>query len=129
REEGVVAAGLGRPHPVVSGVLGLAGLGRGLSEVGADSPVDLHGREPNAPPRSTIRSHHPSTGGRARADPLMTVLDAYAAIACGEGEAPAVGVEPLLRGPATLTALGVAEVIDHLVRVRGRRARGAVVDL
>ena len=60
----------------------------------------------------------------------MTILDAYAVIGCLRGEAAAEEVVPLLRvGDARLTAVGVAEVIDHLVRLAGIDEEEAVPDL
>ena len=61
-------------------------------------------------------------GTRAAA---VIVLDAYAVIAFLKGEAAAGQVAQLLAGEeeTTLTALGVAEVVDHLVRLVGTRRR------
>ncbi len=60
----------------------------------------------------------------------MTVLDAYAVIAYLRGEAAADDVHPLLgRDAAELTAVGLAEVIDHLVRLAGAHEDEAVLDL
>jgi predicted nucleic acid-binding protein len=48
----------------------------------------------------------------------VTILDSYAVIAFLRGEAAAPLVQPLLEaGDAGLTAVGVAEVVDHLVRL------------
>lgn len=59
----------------------------------------------------------------------MTVLDAYAVIAFLRGEPAAEQVRPLLEvGDAFLTAIGVGEVIDHLVRV-GVDVENATLDL
>lgn len=60
----------------------------------------------------------------------MTVLDAYAVLAYLKGEAGAGEVRILLDDDgASLTAVGVAEVIDHLVRVAGADEEDAVLDL
>jgi predicted nucleic acid-binding protein len=60
----------------------------------------------------------------------MTVLDAYAVIAYLKAEPAAREVRPLLdNGDAALTAAGVAEVLDHLVRLGGADEEDAVLDL
>lgn len=61
----------------------------------------------------------------------MIVLDAYAVIALLKGEAAADQVAQLLAGEeeTTLTALGVAEVVDHLIRLAGAEEDDAVLDL
>lgn len=60
----------------------------------------------------------------------MTVLDAYAVLALLKGEAPAADVQRIIEsGDACLTALGVAEVLDHLVRIVGATDEDAVLDL
>lgn len=60
----------------------------------------------------------------------MTVLDAYAVIAFLRGEPAADHVRPLLEaGDAALTAVGLAEVLDHLVRVAHADEDDAVLDL
>ena len=60
----------------------------------------------------------------------MTVLDAYALIAYLRAEPAAREVRPLLdNGEATLTAVGVAEVLDHLVRLAGADEEDAALDL
>lgn len=60
----------------------------------------------------------------------MTVLDAYAVIAYLRAEPAAGEVRPLLdAGEATLTAVGVAEVLDHLVRLAGADEEDAALDL
>jgi predicted nucleic acid-binding protein len=60
----------------------------------------------------------------------VTVLDAFAVIALLRGEPAAPEVRHLLeRGDAVLTALGLAEVIDHLVRVVGTSDEDAVLDV
>jgi len=60
----------------------------------------------------------------------LTVLDAYAVIAYLRAE-PATGeVQHLLRaGGACLTAVGLAEVLDHLVWVIGAHEDDATLDL
>lgn len=61
----------------------------------------------------------------------MIVLDAYAVLALLKGEPAAAQVRDLLNGadPVSLTALGVAEVLDHLVRVVGAAEEEVVLDL
>ncbi|HWD50904.1 MAG TPA: PIN domain-containing protein [Acidimicrobiales bacterium] len=60
----------------------------------------------------------------------MTVLDAYAVIAYLRGEAAASEVRPLVDGNDTmLTAVGVAEVLDHLIRLVGLDEEDATLDL
>ena len=61
----------------------------------------------------------------------MIILDAYAVTALLKGEAAAPRVRDLLRGddPARLTALGFAEVVDHLVRLSGAEEDDAALDL
>jgi PIN domain nuclease of toxin-antitoxin system len=60
----------------------------------------------------------------------VSVLDAYAVIAYLRAEPAAGEVQPLLdSGDATLTAVGVAEVLDHLVRLAGAGEDDAVLDL
>lgn len=59
------------------------------------------------------------------------ILDAYAVLALLKGEPAAPAVRKLLAsdpGPA-LTALGVAEVLDHLVRLEGATEEDAALDL
>jgi PIN domain nuclease of toxin-antitoxin system len=47
----------------------------------------------------------------------LTILDGYAVLAFLEGESAAAEVEQLiLAGGAAMTVLGVAEVLDHLIR-------------
>lgn len=60
----------------------------------------------------------------------MTLLDAYAVIAYLRAE-PAAGEVRLLLdgGDALLTAIGVAEVLDHLVRLAGADEEDAALDL
>lgn len=58
------------------------------------------------------------------------VLDAYAVLAFLKGEAAAAEVRVLLAaGDASLTSLGVAEVLDHLVRVAGVHEEDAALDI
>ncbi len=60
----------------------------------------------------------------------MTVLDAYAVIAYLRAEPAAREVRPLLvAGDANLTAVGVAEVLDHMVRLAGADEEDAALDL
>jgi len=57
-------------------------------------------------------------------------LDAYAVIAYLRGERAAPEVRTLLdRGDALLTAIGVAAVLDHLVRLVGSDEEDATVDV
>jgi hypothetical protein len=57
----------------------------------------------------------------------VTVLDAYAVIAYLRGEPAAGEVGPLLvAGDAALTAVGLAEGLDHLVRLAGAEEDEAV---
>jgi predicted nucleic acid-binding protein len=60
----------------------------------------------------------------------VTILDAYAVIAFLRGEPAAAQVQPLLEdGSGALTAVGLAEVLDHLVRLVGADEDDAVLDL
>lgn len=61
----------------------------------------------------------------------MTVLDAHAALAFLKQEAAAEEVEGLLSTDegTQLTAAGLAEVVDHLVRVVGAHPEEAVLDV
>ena len=61
----------------------------------------------------------------------MIVLDAYAVLALLKDEPAAAPVRQLLhRDPdASVTVLGVAEVLDHLVRVAGASEEDAALDL
>lgn len=61
----------------------------------------------------------------------MILLDAYAVLAFLKDEPAAGEVARLLRADedAALTALGVAEVVDHLVRVAGADPDEAALDL
>lgn len=60
----------------------------------------------------------------------MTVLDAYAVLAFLRGEPAAENVRPLLEGGgAALTAVGLAEVLDHLIRLAGAAEDDAALDL
>lgn len=61
----------------------------------------------------------------------MIVLDAYAVLAFLKGEPAAPEVRTLLeRGePAALTTVGVAEVLDHLIRIVGIDEENAALDL
>lgn len=60
----------------------------------------------------------------------MTVLDAYAVVAHLRDEPAAAEVSPLLEaGDAALTAVGLGEVMDHLVRHVGADEEDATLDL
>jgi predicted nucleic acid-binding protein len=61
----------------------------------------------------------------------LIVLDAYAVLAFLKGEPAAAEVRALLEGgeSAALTAVGVAEVLDHLIRIMGIDEENAVLDL
>ena len=61
----------------------------------------------------------------------MIVLDAYAVLAFLKGERAAHEVRALLesREPSALTVVGVAEVLDHLIRVVGADEEEASLDL
>ncbi len=61
----------------------------------------------------------------------MIVLDSYAVLALLKGEAAADQVSELLAGEeeTALTALGVAEVVDHLIRLAGAEEDDAVLDM
>lgn len=61
----------------------------------------------------------------------MIVLDSYAVLAFLKGETAAPVVRSLLEAPggAILTVVGVAEVLDHLVRVVGVHEEDAALDL
>lgn len=59
----------------------------------------------------------------------MTVLDAYAVLALLRDEMAADEVREVLRNGGALTAVGVAEVIDQLVRVFGVEEEEAILDL
>lgn len=59
----------------------------------------------------------------------MTILDAYAVLAFLKDEAAAGEVEVLIKAGGALTTVGVAEVIDHLVRLGGADEEEASLDL
>ena len=60
----------------------------------------------------------------------MTVLDAFAVIALLKGEPASAQVQALIEaGGCALTTLGVAEVVDHLVRLVGASDEDAVLDV
>jgi len=61
----------------------------------------------------------------------VIVLDAYAVLALLKGEPAAPQVHDLIAGnhEARLTALGAAEVVDHLVRLAGASEDDAALDL
>lgn len=60
----------------------------------------------------------------------MTILDAYAVLAFLKEEPAAAEVEMLITGGGTaLTAVGVAEVLDHLIRIGGANEEDATLDI
>ena len=60
----------------------------------------------------------------------MTVLDAYAVIAFLRAEPTAAPVKAILKqADAGLTAVGVAEVLDHLIRIVGADEDDATLDV
>jgi predicted nucleic acid-binding protein len=60
----------------------------------------------------------------------VTVLDSYAVIAYLRDEPAADRVRPLLEaGDGMLTAVGLAEVLDHVIRLAGADEDDAVLDL
>ena len=61
----------------------------------------------------------------------MIVLDAYAVLALLKGEPAAGPVRQLLESKeeSSLTVLGVAEVLDHLVRIVGASDEDAALDI
>ena len=60
----------------------------------------------------------------------MTVLDSFAVLAFLQAEAGATEVEALIRaGGASMTVLGVAEVLDHLIRIAGAIEEDASLDV
>ena len=60
----------------------------------------------------------------------MTLLDAYAVVAYLRSEPAASEVRPLVdSGDSTLTTVGVAEVLDHLIRVAGADEEDAALDV
>lgn len=59
----------------------------------------------------------------------MTVLDAYAVLALLKDETSADAVGELVRTGGRLTAVGVSEVLDHLIRLVGADEEDAVLDL
>lgn len=61
----------------------------------------------------------------------MIVLDAYAVIALLRGEPAAGDVKRMIEGPeeTALTPLGIAEVLDYLVRLAGADEEEAALDL
>jgi predicted nucleic acid-binding protein len=61
---------------------------------------------------------------------VTAVLDAFSVLALLKGEPAARQVRALVEaGGSTLTVLGVAEVIDHLVRIVGVEQEDAALDL
>ncbi|MBI2168548.1 MAG: PIN domain-containing protein [Actinobacteria bacterium] len=59
----------------------------------------------------------------------MTILDAYAVLALLKDEPSAEAVGRLVRAGGRLTAVGVSEVLDHLVRIAGADEEEALLDL
>lgn len=60
----------------------------------------------------------------------MTILDSFALLAMLKGEPASNAVRRLIRdGDCTLTTLGLAEVVDHLVRLVGVSDEEAALDL
>jgi PIN domain nuclease of toxin-antitoxin system len=60
----------------------------------------------------------------------LTILDAYAVIAFLRGEAAAEQVRALLdSGEVAVTAVGLAEVVDHLVRLAAADEEDVMLDL
>jgi predicted nucleic acid-binding protein len=60
----------------------------------------------------------------------VTILDSFAVLALLKGEPAAAHVRQLIdEGACTLTTLGVAEVVDHLVRIVGVTEEEAALDL
>ena len=60
----------------------------------------------------------------------MTILDAYAVLAFLKNEAAASEVEALIAaGSTSLTVVGLAEVLDHLIRLGGADEEDASLDV
>lgn len=60
----------------------------------------------------------------------MTILDAYAVLAFLKNEAAASEVEALISARGTaLTVVGLAEVLDHLIRISGADEDDASLDV
>jgi predicted nucleic acid-binding protein len=60
----------------------------------------------------------------------LTILDSYAVLAFLKNEAAATEVEALIAaGGAALTAVGLAEVLDHLIRSCGADEEDASLDV
>lgn len=61
----------------------------------------------------------------------MIILDSYAVLAFLKDEPAAAEVERLLHAsePSVLTTIGLAEVLDHLVRVAGVHPEEAALDI
>jgi predicted nucleic acid-binding protein len=60
----------------------------------------------------------------------LTVLDAYAVLAFLRAEPAAAEVKTLLKqGEVALTTVGVAEVLDHLIRIVGADEEEATLDV
>ena len=68
--------------------------------------------------------------GRPTSQVSLTILDAYAVLAYLKGERSANEVRPLLGvADSSLTALGVAEVLDDVVRLASANEEDAALDL
>jgi PIN domain nuclease of toxin-antitoxin system len=60
----------------------------------------------------------------------LTILDSYAVLAFLNDEAAASEVESLIAsGASAMTVLGVAEVLDHLIRIGGGDEEAASLDV
>jgi ribonuclease VapC len=59
----------------------------------------------------------------------VTVLDAYAVLALLRDEPSAGAVGEIVRSGGRLTAVGVSEVLDHLIRLAGADEEEAILDL
>lgn len=59
----------------------------------------------------------------------MTVLDAYAVLAYLADEVAAPEVQPLIEEGGVLAAMGLAEVVDHLIRRLGASEDDASLDV
>ena len=79
--------------------------------------------------RTPQRQSPPSIPPGRSNSQAVTLLDAYAVIAYLRGEPAASEVRSLLHRDASLTAVGVAEVLDHLIRLAGADEEDAVLDL
>ena len=87
------------------------------------------GRGPSTDEARVAHSYRGRQRGEAEAS-VTAVLDAYAILALLKDEPAASQVRGLVgAGDATLTTLGVAEVVDHLVRIVGVPEEDAALDL